>query len=106
MHTLSGHAEVHNHERDHRHQALCVIFAQFGLPEQFVTDNGPQWSPICIGGLCTIYQDEWSETHSMCTRPYHPATNGLAERFVQSLEGALKASVNNLATVSLCSIEC
>ena len=32
--------------------------------------------------------------------PYHPASNGLAERFVQSFKTALKSSVNSRLSLS------
>ena len=52
---------------------LCKLFASYGLPEQIVTDNGPQFT-----------SDEFSHflkqngvKHIRCS-PYHPASNGMA----------------------------
>ena len=62
-------------------------FSTHGIPEHLVTDNGPQFIA------------EEFETFAKCngikhvkSAPYHPASNGLAERFVQSLKQSLKAS--------------
>ena len=71
-------------------QRLRETFSQFGLPEQLVTDNGPQFTSEDFAQFTKIN----GVKHIRCA-PYHPASNGLAERFVQSLKMALKASVNN-----------
>ncbi|XP_032879397.1 uncharacterized protein K02A2.6-like [Amblyraja radiata] len=65
---------------------LRTIFARYGLPEQICSDNGPQF----------VSEDfkKFLKTNGIkhCTSaPYHPATNGLAERFVQTFKKALKA---------------
>ena len=68
---------------------LRQLFAAYGLPAQVVTDNGSQFT-----------SDEFATFMKMNgikhikSAPYHPATNGLAERFVQSLKQALKTSLN------------
>ena len=58
---------------------LRYVFAQHNLPDQLVSDNGAQFT-----------SDEFQQflhlngiKHS-CTAPYHPATNGIAEHFVQT----------------------
>ena len=62
------------------------LFAQFGLPSALVTDNGPQFT-----------SEEWATFMSqhgivhMRSSPYHPATNGAAERNVQTFKAALTA---------------
>ena len=42
---------------------LRTMFASYGLPEQLVTDNGPQ----CVSEDFALV--EWSETHSLCSIP-------------------------------------
>ena len=76
-------------------EVLRQIFAAYGVPEQLVSDNGPQF-----------ISDEFS-TFMQCngvrhirSAPYHPASNGLAERFVQSIKIALKASVADGRTLA------
>ena len=68
---------------------LQLMFSQIGLPEQLVTDNGPQF----VSDDFAQFTKQNGVKHIHCA-PYHPATNGLAEQFVQSLKMALKASVN------------
>ena len=61
-------------------EELRSIFSRFGLPTQLVSDNGPQlvseefWSFMEANGIQHIK-----------SALYHPATNGLAERFVQTM---------------------
>jgi len=69
---------------------LRTIFAAYGLPEQVVTDNGPQF----VSEDFAMFTKMNGVKHIRCA-PYHPASNGLVERFVQSLKTALKASVNS-----------
>ena len=71
-------------------ERLRETFSQFGLPEQLVTDNGPQFTSEDFAQFTMMN----GVKHIRCA-PYHPTSNGLAERFVQSLKMALKASVNN-----------
>ena len=70
--------------------ALRVMFAAHGLPEELVTDNGPQF----VAEDFAMFAKLNGIKHIRCA-PYHPASNGLAERFVQSLKMALKASVHD-----------
>ena len=65
---------------------LRNVFAHHGLPDQLVLDNGPQFTS-------DEFQQFLSQNGIKHTRtaPYHPATNGLAERFVQTLKRAISA---------------
>ncbi len=66
---------------------LRTLFSRYGLPEVLVSDNGPQFT---------------SEEFQKCLKangvkharsaPFHPATNGLAERMVQTVKRALRCS--------------
>ncbi len=69
---------------------LRQMFCTFGLPEQLVTDNGPQF----VSEDFVVFTRSNGIKH-IRSAPYHPATNGLAERFVQSLKSALKASLGD-----------
>ena len=60
---------------------LRKIFATHGLPEQLVSDNGAQF---------TSYEFEESIIIIIRSAPYHPATNGETERFVQTFKHAMK----------------
>ena len=66
-------------------EKLRVVFATHGLPERIVTDNGAVFT-----------SDEFEDflktngvTHTR-TAPYHPASNGLAERAVQTFKQGIK----------------
>ena len=68
-------------------ELLRQLFSRFGLPEQVVSDNGPQFTSEEFA----IFMKSNGIKHTR-SAPYHPSTNGLAERFVQSLKQALKTS--------------
>ena len=72
---------------DHILREIGNTFARWGIPLQVVTDNGPQF----ISQQFEQFMKANNCTHTR-TSPYHPATNGLAERFVQSLKQAIRAS--------------
>lgn len=60
------------------------IFATFGLPKILVTDNGPQ----LVSKQFKDFLKSNGIIHKL-TAPFNPATNGEAERFVQTLKKSL-----------------
>ena len=66
--------------------ALREMFARYGLPEQVVTDNEPQFTLTEFRQFLTANRVK----HILCS-PYHPSSNGAAERLVQTVKQALKA---------------
>ena len=71
-------------------EVLRQLFAAYGIPEQVVTDNGPQFIADEFASFL-----KGNGVKHICTIPYHPALNGLVERFVQSFKQALRASQND-----------
>ena len=71
-------------------ETLRHIFASYGLPEQLVSDNGPQF-------VAKEFEEFMLNNGIKHIRsaPYHPATNGLVERFVQSFKRAMEAMKNS-----------
>ena len=63
---------------------LRKIFARFGLPEQLVSDNGPQF----VSAEFTQFLKSNGVKH-IKSAPYHPSTNGIGEHFVQSFKRAM-----------------
>ena len=66
-------------------QCLRSIFATFGLPEVLVSDNGPNFVSAEFEDF--LLKNGVKHTTSA---PYHPASNGLAERAVQTVKKGLK----------------
>lgn len=60
------------------------IFARYGVPQCFVTDNGRTFIPTDFRAFLKRNGVNFKYTAS-----YNPATNGQAERFVQTLKNAL-----------------
>ena len=66
-------------------QILRSVFTLNGLPEILVSDNGPQFSSEEF--------DQFTKTNGnkhLKYATYHPATNELAERFVQTFKQSLR----------------
>ena len=75
---------------------LRKMFAAHGLPQQLVSDNGPQF----ISDEFATFMKMNGVKHIRCA-PYHPASNGAVERLVQTFKKAIKAaSDTNFALAS------
>ena len=68
---------------------LRTLFARFGIPEVIVSDNG-------TGFTSSEFNDfvKRNGIKHITSAPYHPSTNGLAERAVQMLKQGLKKYKN------------
>ncbi|EFO94687.1 hypothetical protein CRE_08564 [Caenorhabditis remanei] len=63
---------------------LQHVFSQFGIPDTLVTDNGSQFTSSAFNEFCKS-----QGINHMRSPPYHPQSNGQAERFVDTLKRAL-----------------
>ncbi len=66
-------------------RALRSKFAQFGIPDEIVSDNGPQFTSSEFATFMTANGIQHTRVP-----PYHPASNGQAERNVATIKSALK----------------
>ncbi|XP_064476257.1 uncharacterized protein K02A2.6-like [Ornithodoros turicata] len=74
------------------------LFARFGMPETIVTDNGPQFCSLEFEAFLKMN----GVKHVRCA-PYHPSSNGLAERFVRTVNEALRKDMHRPADIRLAS---
>lgn len=74
--------------------ALLDVFSHFGYPEQIVFDYGPPFDSSYFAGFCNTYGIRHSRSS-----PYHPKTNGEAERYVQTFKDALPVANADNTTV-------
>ncbi|XP_048854231.1 uncharacterized protein K02A2.6-like [Brienomyrus brachyistius] len=82
--------EVHIMDSTTASETILVLrglFSRYGIPHILVSDNGPQF---CSEEFSTFLK--FNGVKHIRSAPYHPATNGLAERFVQTFKHALKSS--------------
>ena len=68
-------------------EELRKLFSSYGLLEQVITDNGPQF----IAEEFMVFLKQNGIKHLKCS-PYHPSSNGAVERLVQSFKKSLTAS--------------
>ena len=64
---------------------LKSIFAIHGIPDNVISDNGPQFASTEF----RKFAQEWGFVHTTSS-PRHPQSNGAAERVVQTLKNMLK----------------
>ena len=77
-------------------QSLRSLFSQFGIPNQVVSDNGPQFASEEFKQFC-----EQNGIRRTLVAPYHPRSNGEAERFVQTFKSAMRKADKAKLSVAL-----
>ena len=77
-------------------QRLTTLFAQFGIPDTIVSDNGPTF----VSHEFESYLQHQGIRH-VTSAPYHPASNGLAERAVRIVKNGLKRNTTGTLTERL-----
>ncbi|XP_055642439.1 uncharacterized protein K02A2.6-like [Toxorhynchites rutilus septentrionalis] len=75
---------------------LRGLFARLGMPETLVTDNGTQFTSADFSNFCTMNGIE-----HLTTAPFHPQSNGQAERFVDTFKRAIKKIHNRTIAEAL-----
>ena len=66
-----------------------ISFSQFGIPETIVSENGTCF----VSGEFKCFLESNGIKH-LTSAPYHPASNGLAERAIQIVKKGLKKIVH------------
>lgn len=84
-------------------QVLRTLFARQGVPREIVSDNGPQFKSDEFKHFMVM-----NNIRHITSSPFHPRTNGQAERFVQSFKKAIKSADNDHMSINqkLCSFLC
>ena len=77
-------------------EELIKLFAQMGIPEEILTDQGTNFTAELLKELyCLLH------VKAICTSPYHPRTNGLVERFNGMLKNMLKKFLLRKARIGI-----
>ena len=71
-------------------KAMKATFAQYGIPEYIVSDNGPQYSSKEFADFCK----QTKAKHETCS-PHHQQGNGQAERMVGLVKSSMKKSIES-----------
>ena len=76
---------LHSTDASHIAEALIGVFSRMGIPGEILTDQGSNFTSQL---LTELYQ--MLHAHPIRTTPYHPQTDGLVERFNQTLKSMLQ----------------
>ena len=78
------------HTADKVARCLLSYCTTFGIPDKLLTDQGTDFESMLIAELMDLF-----DTKKLRTSPYHPETDGLTERFNQTLKIMLTNFVND-----------
>ena len=76
-------------DAEHIAEQLIGVFARVGVPQEILTDQGSNFTSQLLAELYRLLH-----VQSIRTSPYHPQTDGLVERFNQTLKSLLRKSVD------------
>ena len=65
-------------------------FGCHGIPDVIITDNGPQFASYKSKHFAQGHQ---IEHHT--TSPYHPQSNGMIEKYVQTVKNLMKKAIHD-----------
>ena len=71
-------------DAEHVAEEIVKVFARVGIPEEILTDQGSNFTSQLLAEVYRLLH-----IHPIRTSPYHPQTDGLVERFNQTLKGML-----------------
>ena len=74
-------------------EELVTIFSRVGIPQEILTDQGANFTSHLLTELYRMLH-----VRPIRTTPYHPQTDGLVERFNQTLKHMLRKSVGKEGT--------
>ncbi len=75
-------------------QSLRHLFTSYGLPNQLVSDNGSQFTSYEFQSFLRR-----NGVRHIRVPPYHPSSNGEAERFVQTFKQSMRAAKKDHGTL-------
>ena len=76
---------LHSIDAEHIAEELMKLFARVGVPKEILTDQGSNFTSQLLGEVYRLLH-----IHPIRTSPYHPQTDGLVERFNQTLKTMLR----------------
>lgn len=72
-------------DAEHVAEELVAVFSRVGVPREILTDQGSNFTFQLLSELYRLLH-----IHPIRTSPYHPQTDGLVERFNQTLKSMLR----------------
>ena len=72
-------------DAEHVAEELMKVFARVGIPQEVLTDQGSNFTSQLLREVYRLLQ-----VQPIRTSPYHPQTDGLVERFNQTLKAMLR----------------
>ena len=81
---------LHSIDAEHIAEELIKLFSRVGVPKEILTDQGSNFTSQLLAELYRLLG-----VKGIRTSPYHPQTDGLVERFNQTLKGMLRKTVQD-----------
>ena len=80
---------LRNINAEHIAEELVHVFSRVGIPRKILTDQGSNFTSQLLAKVYRLLH-----IHAIRTSPYHPQTDGLVERFNQTLKEMLRKTAS------------